>query len=269
METLNYRIINNDKRKKPLNKIEKNLKDTCSELDWYYEEKTKNDTSIAILVTKRIDYQEETKAILTIFLINDCVNINIAQISFHNHLLEPFLLAFLSKLDDTIFKIINKKDENSEKKLLNNSDELLNRIFEKFHGSCQQLSKRHNNRNTLIIEDEYDVQDYLHSLLTIFFEDIRDEDPVPKTAGASSRGDFFLAKEGIMIETKISSDKNKDKEIGEQIILDIKKYPGNKNVKKIYFFVYNPLYKLKNPVGLEEDLSKDKNIEVIVKVFPK
>ena len=42
------------------------------------------------------------------------------------------------------------------------------------------------------MEDEYDVQDLFHALLTIYFEDIRKEEWSPSYAGGASRMDFLL-----------------------------------------------------------------------------
>ena len=56
--------------------------------------------------------------------------------------------------------------------------------------------------NTLDVQDEYDVQDLFHALLHIHFEDIRPEEWAPSFAGASSRMDFLLKQEQIIIEIK-------------------------------------------------------------------
>jgi hypothetical protein len=68
---------------------------------------------------------------------------------------------------------------------------LLETLCNKFHLIARQLRKRHDNRQTLIIGDEYDVQDLFHGLLRIFFDDIRPEEYTPSYAGKSSRMDFL------------------------------------------------------------------------------
>ena len=45
-------------------------------------------------------------------------------------------------------------------------------LAERFHLAACQIQSRHAKRPTLIVKDEYDVQDLLHALLTIFFDDI-------------------------------------------------------------------------------------------------
>lgn len=270
MDKLTIKILKTDNRIKYIYKLSNYLLDSCRELKWDIVIKTLTTKSFEIVVSKTIPNKyEETNYIFSALLRNDIVLITIEKNSFYSYGILTLCQLFIDSLDRHIFEFVEENKKNFPPNANIDSDYILNKIFEKFPLSAKQLLRRHNKRSTLEINDEYDVQDYLHSILTLFFDDVRDEDTIPKKAGASSRGDFLLAKEGIMIETKVSSSSLKDKELGEQIIIDIKRYTGNPNVKKIYFFVYNPYYDVKNPVGLEKDLSKDKNIEVIVKIFPK
>ena len=80
--------------------------------------------------------------------------------------------------------------------------EQLRRILVRFHRIVVQLRKRHGNRPTLDVADEYDTQDLLHALLKVFFEDVRPEEWTPSYAGKSSRVDFLLMLEEIVIEVK-------------------------------------------------------------------
>lgn len=75
-------------------------------------------------------------------------------------------------------------------------------LLSNFHKVAKQLQRRHSNRSTLKIMDEYDVQDLLHSLLKIHFGDIRVEEWTPSYAGKSSRMDFILKDLGIIVEVK-------------------------------------------------------------------
>ena len=52
------------------------------------------------------------------------------------------------------------------------------------------------------IKDEYDVQDLLNALLRLNFDDVRPEEYTPSYAGSSTRVDFLLKKEKIVIEVK-------------------------------------------------------------------
>jgi REase_DpnII-MboI len=52
------------------------------------------------------------------------------------------------------------------------------------------------------MKDEYDVQDSLHALLKLHFDDVRREEWTPSYAGSQSRMDFLLKREKIVVETK-------------------------------------------------------------------
>lgn len=133
-------------------------------------------------------------------------------------------------------------------------DAILNTIFENFHICARQLRRRHSNRPTLEIRDEYDVQDLLNALLRLYFDDVRPEEWMPSYAGGSNRIDFLLKDEEIAIEVKMTRNGLKDKEVGEQLLIDIAKYQAHPNCNTLYCFVYDPDGYIRNPKGLEKDL---------------
>jgi hypothetical protein len=57
------------------------------------------------------------------------------------------------------------------------------RLAERLHLVICQLRERRENRPTLDVVDEYDVQDLFHALLRIDFDDVRDEEWAPSYAG--------------------------------------------------------------------------------------
>lgn len=176
-------------------------------------------------------------------------------------------------LDDIVDELQYEKitsSGNEKKKVGDENIEILTRIFKRFHISTLQLQKRYDNRASLEIKDEYDVQDYLHAILKMFFSDIRAEEYSPSRAGKNSRVDFLLKEEKIIIETKMSRPNLKDKKLGEELIIDIERYQEHPDCKKLICFVYDPGYIIKNPYGLEKDLSGLKNnLEVMVFIYPK
>lgn len=145
-------------------------------------------------------------------------------------------------------------------------DGTLATIFNRFHIIARQLLRRYSNRPTLSIKDEYDVQDLLHALLKEHFDDVRPEEWTPSYAGGCNRMDFLLKEEEIAIEVKMTRDGLKDKEIGDQLIIDIAKYEEHPSCKQLYCFVYDCEGILRNPRGLEKDLEKRAN-KIGVKVF--
>ena len=130
------------------------------------------------------------------------------------------------------------------------------RLLRRFHRTVRQLKHRHNDRIPLLIEDEYDVQDLLHAILRGLFDDVRPEEYTPSYAGGASRMDFLLKSEQIVLETKVASSSLRDKQIGEQLIVDIERYQSHPDCNHLLCFVYDPAGYLKNPSGLENDLSR-------------
>lgn len=146
-----------------------------------------------------------------------------------------------------------------------------NLIFTRFHRIATKLTKRHDKRSTLTITDEYDVQDLLHSLLSLYFDDIRSEEWTPSYAGSSSRMDFLLKDSKIVIEVKKTRETLTDKKIGDELIIDIAHYQSHPDCALLICFVYDPERLLSNPKGLESDIvdvNKTKDFSVEMYIVP-
>lgn len=148
------------------------------------------------------------------------------------------------------------------------SSDAIERIVHRFHEVACQLGRRHNNRESIEVNDEYDMQDLLHALLKLWFDDIRAEEWSPSYAGASSRIDFLLKTEKIVVEVKKTRANLGAKEIGEQLIVDIARYRSHPDCDTLVAFIYDPERRLSNPAGLENDLSGLAD-QMQVKVFVK
>jgi len=143
-------------------------------------------------------------------------------------------------------------------------------LAQRFHQIARQLRKRYSQRPTIEVEDEYDVQDLLHALLRLSFDDIRPEEWTPSYAGKSARMDFLLKAEQIVVETKKTRKGLDAKELGDQLIIDIQRYQSHPDCKTLFCFVYDPEARIANPIGIENDLSKSHdNLDVIVQIEPK
>lgn len=129
-------------------------------------------------------------------------------------------------------------------------------IARRFHAVARQLQKRHDGRSTIRISDEYDVQDLFHGLLKLFFDDVRPEETTPSYEGGSSRIDYLLKKEQVVIELKKTRSNLKSKEIRDQLIIDMSAYRAHPDCKVLTAFVYDPDAYLDNPKALESDLSR-------------
>lgn len=142
-------------------------------------------------------------------------------------------------------------------------------LIRRFHKVARQLRSRHGSRNTIEIEDEYDVQDLFHSLLRIYFDDVRAEEYTPSYAGAASRVDFLLKEEKIIIEIKKTRQGLSAKEVGEQLIIDSQRYQAHPDCNTLVCFVYDPEGRVANPRGIENDLTKELNgVPVTVFITP-
>lgn len=106
-----------------------------------------------------------------------------------------------------------------------------------------------------IIENEADLQALVDALLRLQYRDVRAEDAVSQHAGGSSRVDFLLRDSGVVVETKMTRPSLKDKDLGAELLIDWGRYPHHPECKAIFALVYDPKRLLKNPGGLQNDLT--------------
>lgn len=183
---------------------------------------------------------------------------------------DEILGSSITFLESMIDEITEYWDEtNKDLNIVVSANENIERIINRFHQVCRQLSHRYSSRNTLDVNDEYDVQDLFHALLKLYFDDVRPEEYTPSYAGAASRTDFLLKNEQIIIELKKSRKTLRAKEVGEQLIIDSQRYQAHPDCKRIICFVYDLEGFIANPKGIENDLSKEMNgIPVSVFIRP-
>jgi len=154
--------------------------------------------------------------------------------------------------------------------LVKEPKQILEQLFIRFHSVVKQLQERQRGREPFVLKDEYDVQDLLHGLLRIYFEDVRPEEYCPSYAGTSARIDFFLKSEQISIEAKMGSKTHRRKKIVEEIIIDKEYYRKKESCRVLYCLVYDPDEVIKNPRGFENDLyEKRGDFEARVFVVPR
>ena len=180
----------------------------------------------------------------------------------------------LKKGQDAIRKLLSFLDTlikqfNSSELISNNSEDvlrILERVFSRFHPINLQLQRRYNNRPTLQINDEYDVQNLLHALLTLYFDDIRSEEFANSSAGRNSKIDFLLNREKVMIEVKKTRQGLDDKKLGDELKIDISSYK-HPDASTLACFVYDPDALINNPNAIIDDLEKLSRDELLVRVF--
>jgi hypothetical protein len=199
-------------------------------------------------------------------LLDRCIN----QLTSGQDASRASLLYFsLSKI---IPQVIQSRLEENWQVGLSTKDavKLIEIICRRFPLAVRQLKARHDNRPTLEITDEYDVQDLLHAMLQLHFDDIRAEEVVPSHAAVSSRIDFFLKQEKITIEVKMTRRGLGQKELMRQLIVDKEQYREHPDYRTLICFIYDPDNHCQNPVALENDLAEeDRGYRVIVIIAPR
>ena len=178
------------------------------------------------------------------------------------------LREYDSLLHGMITEIELRDDEEFDK--LRDSIAIVQIICNHFHQAVRQMRNRHDNRSTIDVNDEYDVQDLLHAFLRLHFDDVRAEEWTPSYAGSASRMDFLLKKEKVVIEVKKTRKNLGAKEVGEQLMIDIERYTAHPDCETLICFVYDPEGRVANPVGIENDLNRDTdNLKVITIITAK
>lgn len=241
------------------------IKAVCEAKGWVYRLDSldkKNWKYASITVQRIVSGAGEIVGMINLS-VNDGIRLSLSKTSFHDYGLPDLRESIMGELENLSWLEKTKKGEQPTQ---SNSTFHLERLLTRFPVVARQLKQRHEDRETLIIEDEYDVQDLLHALLKIYFEDVRPEEYAPSYAGSSSRMDFLLKKDGIVVEAKMASKTLRDKSVGEQLIVDINKYQSHPDCRTLYCVVYDPNSFVKNPVGLENDLSGQHD-KLTVKVF--
>jgi hypothetical protein len=159
-----------------------------------------------------------------------------------------------------------KKDALAAKARGAKDPEVLTRLADRLHVAIRQLRNRRDGRPTLDVGDEYDVQDFFHVLLAVFFNDIRKEEWTPSYAGGSSRIDFLLPELEAVVEIKMMRPSLSTKHLGEQIIVDIAKYRSHPMCRSLFCVVYDPEGRVSNARGFENDLNVEHG-EFVVRVM--
>jgi hypothetical protein len=82
--------------------------------------------------------------------------------------------------------------------------------------------------------------------------------------------DFLLKPEQVVIEAKMTRKNLDQKEVANQLAVDILRYQAHQDCKTLLCFVYDPSGRCNNPTALENDLTTNHgNLRVVVIVRPK
>jgi hypothetical protein len=133
--------------------------------------------------------------------------------------------------------------------------ELVERVARRLPDLLVVLRNRQRERPPFVIEDEYDLQDLLHGILRLHFDDVRAEDYAPERAGGRSRIDFVLKSERLVVEAKMTRVRLGAREVGNELIIDIERYRSHPDCAALLAIVYDPDQRIVNARTLEADLS--------------
>ena len=148
--------------------------------------------------------------------------------------------------------------------------ELVKTLCYRFHSVARQLRLRGEYRATLNVEDEFDVQDLLHALLRIQFDDIGTDEWTPSYSEGAPRTTFFLNNSRLAVIVKKTRPGLNAKDLTDQLRIDAERYRSHDRCMTLLCFIYDPEGRIGNPRGLEADLTSVSDSFVIdVLVVPK
>jgi hypothetical protein len=150
------------------------------------------------------------------------------------------------------------------------SVELVKVLCSRFHSVARQLRLRGEYRATLSVEDELDVQDLLHALLRIQFDDIGTEEWTPSYAEGASRTTFLLNDNRLAVLVKKTRNGLTVKDLTEQLRIDTERYLTKSRCTSLMCFIYDPEGRIGNPRALETSLTTvSDSLTIDVLVAPK
>jgi hypothetical protein len=148
--------------------------------------------------------------------------------------------------------------------------ELVRVLCRRFHSVARQLRLRGEYRATLSVEDELDVQDLLHALLRIQFDDIGTEEWTPSYAEGASRTTFLLNDNRFAVLVKKTRNGLTAKDLTEQLRIDTERYRTKSRCTSLLCFIYDPEGRIGNPRALETSLTTvSDSLTIDVLVAPK
>jgi len=147
---------------------------------------------------------------------------------------------------------------------------LVKTVCYRFHSVARQLRLRGEYRATLSVEDEIDVQDLLHALLRIQFDDIGTEEWTPSYAEGVLRTTFLLDDNRLAVLVKKTRNGLTAKDLTEQLRIDTERYRTKSRCTSLLCFIYDPDGRIGNPRALEASLTTvSDSLTIDVLVAPK
>jgi hypothetical protein len=143
-------------------------------------------------------------------------------------------------------------------------------ICQRFHFVARQLRLRGEYRSSVSVEDESDVQDLLHALLRVQFDDIGTDEWTPEYTNGASRTTFLLNHDRLAVVAKKTRAGLTMTDLKDQVRTDIERYRARGRCTSLLCFIYDPDGRIGNPRGIESELtSTSEQFSVDIVVAPK
>ncbi|MGH7257449.1 MAG: hypothetical protein ACREIM_03665 [Nitrospiraceae bacterium] len=145
--------------------------------------------------------------------------------------------------------------------------QVVRRICSRFHLVTRQLRVRKDDRPSLEVEDEYDVQDLMHALLRLEFDEVQPEEWRPSYATGKAQTSYRLHREKAVIVVKKTKAGVTVRDLSDQVKVDSATYSSRTDCQTLFCFIYDPEGRIGNPRGLEAELtmlSDGYTVEVII-----
>ncbi|MGA8533503.1 MAG: DUF2321 domain-containing protein [Candidatus Tumulicola sp.] len=135
---------------------------------------------------------------------------------------------------------------------------------------------RYNGRPPFVVNDEYDLQDFVRAFLKMRFPKATFENSVGKVAGQSGRVDFALGDEKVFVELKVfRSEADWKKTMLPDLTSKIERYARDPKCETFFILVYDPEQRFRDAAAAEAELSgprtiasKEINVRLIVTPQP-
>lgn len=131
----------------------------------------------------------------------------------------------------------------------------LRKVCARFHAVARQLRLRKDYRQTLEVEDDYDLQDLLCALLRVEFDEVGSDEWTPPYAAGSPRTAFLIDKDRTAVIAKKTRSGLTPKELAEQVAADTERYAARPHCTALFCFIYDPEGRIGSPKRLETDLT--------------
>lgn len=143
--------------------------------------------------------------------------------------------------------------------------DLVRKVCTRFHAVVRQLRLRGDDRTTLDVQDEQDVHDLLYTLLRYEFDEVAQTEWPASRPATAPRAVSLLPRHRLAVLAKMTRSGLGPREIAEQLTAEAASFPAAGH-QTLFCFIYDPEGRIGNPRGLEAELTRVSDAQ-IVEVF--